>query len=113
MRTKLASLLAAAARGIGANPTAGAADLLVFVHGVLDAGLAAEEAAAEAAKAAAETAGQANGVRSIPLPSTLQIPVAQLMRVMACTTLFCAVLSVKACNSCCSCCRQGGGRGPE
>ena len=61
MRTKLAELLAAAARGIGANPTAGAADLLVFVHGVLHNGLAAEEAAAAAAQAAAEAAGQADG----------------------------------------------------
>ncbi len=41
------------------NPTVTTADLLVFVQGAMDSGLAAEEAARAAAAAAAEAAGQA------------------------------------------------------
>ena len=59
VRAKLVALLQAAARGIGANPTAAPADVLLFVHGVLETGMAAEEDAALRARAAAEAVGQA------------------------------------------------------
>ena len=61
VRTKLAGLLQAAARGISANPTATPADIILFVHGVLETGIAAEEKAAAQARAAAEAVGQATG----------------------------------------------------
>lgn len=53
---KLSSLLQHASRGIMANPTAQPQDLMVFVHGVLEGGLAQEEAAREAAEAVATAA---------------------------------------------------------
>ena len=53
---KLSSLLQHASRGILANPTAQHQDLMVFVHGVLEGGLAQEEAAQEAAEAEATAA---------------------------------------------------------
>ncbi len=46
-------------QGVAVNPTVTTADLLVFVHGAMDSGLAAEEAARAAAAAAVEAAGQA------------------------------------------------------
>ncbi|BDA46528.1 probable small subunit processome component 20 homolog [Coccomyxa sp. Obi] len=59
VRGKLQALLQAAIQGVAVNPTVTTADLLVFVHSAMDAGLAAEEAARAAATAAAEAAGQA------------------------------------------------------
>lgn len=53
---KLSSLLQHASRGIMANPTAQPQDLMVFVHGVLEGGLAQEEAAREAAESEATAA---------------------------------------------------------
>ena len=63
MRAKLVALLQAAARGVSANPTATPADVVLFVHGVLEAGVAAEEEAAAQAGAAAEAVGQAPGAQ--------------------------------------------------
>ncbi len=53
---KLSVLLQHASRGIHANATASPQDLMVFIHGVLDGGLAGEEAAREAAQAEATAA---------------------------------------------------------
>lgn len=58
---KLSSLLQHASRGILANPTAQPQDLMVFVHGVLEGGLAQQEAAQEAAEAEATAAVHAFG----------------------------------------------------
>ena len=44
MRVKLEALLSAAARGVAANPTASAQDVLVFVHSVLSTAVRAAEA---------------------------------------------------------------------
>ena len=60
VRAKLQALLQAAVQGIAVNPTVTTEDLFIFVHGAMDAGLAAEEAARAAAAAAAEAAGQAS-----------------------------------------------------
>lgn len=70
VRAKLQALLQAAIQGIAANPTVTAADLFVFAHGAMDAGLAAEEAARAAAAAAAEAAGQHGAGGALhPLPA--------------------------------------------
>ena len=53
---KLTVLLQHASRGIQANQTANAQDLMTFIHGVLEGGLAQEEAAREAAEAEATAA---------------------------------------------------------
>ncbi len=53
---KLSVLLQHASRGIHANATASPQDLMIFIHGVLDGGLAGEEAAREAAQAEATAA---------------------------------------------------------
>ncbi len=53
---KLSVLLQHAARGIHANATATPQDLMIFIHGVLEGGLAGEEAAREAAEAEATAA---------------------------------------------------------
>ena len=55
-RTKVVALLHHAGRGFAANPSAGPQDLMVFVHSVLEPGLAAEEAARQLAQAEATTA---------------------------------------------------------
>ena len=55
-RTKVVALLHHAGRGFAANPSAGPQDLMVFVHSVLEPGLAAEEAARQLAQADATTA---------------------------------------------------------
>ena len=62
---KLSSLLQHASRGILANPTAQPQDLMVFVHGVLEGGLAQEEAAREAAEAEATAAVRVLGKLAI------------------------------------------------
>ena len=56
VHNKLSRLLQHASRGILANPTAQPQDLMIFVHGVLEGGLAQEEAAREAAEAEATAA---------------------------------------------------------
>lgn len=53
---KLSVLLQHASQGFHANATASPQDLMVFIHGVLDGGLAGEEAAREAAQAEATAA---------------------------------------------------------
>ena len=53
---KLSVLLQHASRGIHANATASPHDLMIFIHGVLEGGLAGEEAAREAAEAEATAA---------------------------------------------------------
>ena len=53
---KLSVLLQHASRGIHANATASPQDLMIFIHGVLDGGLAGEETAREAAQAEATAA---------------------------------------------------------
>ena len=62
---KLSSLLQHASRGILANPTAQPQDLMIFVHGVLEGGLAQEEAAREAAEAEATAAIRMPGMPPI------------------------------------------------
>ena len=57
VRAKLQQLLQAAAQGVLANASVSPADLLIFVHGILEAGIAAEEAAQSAVQAAAEAPG--------------------------------------------------------
>lgn len=54
VRAKLQQLLQAAAQGVLANASVSPADLLIFVYGILEAGIAAEEAAQLALQAAAE-----------------------------------------------------------
>jgi hypothetical protein len=61
VRAKLGGLLHAAVSGLALNRTVTAEDLLVFVYGVLEDGLEAEEAAQRAARAAAEAAGHGQG----------------------------------------------------
>lgn len=63
---KLSSLLQHASRGILANPTAQPQDLMVFVHGVLEGGLAQQEAAQEAAEAEATAAVRGSGRSAHP-----------------------------------------------
>ena len=53
---QLANLLQHASRGISANPTATPQDVMVFIHGVLEGGLAQEEAARQLAEAEATAA---------------------------------------------------------
>lgn len=62
---KLSNLLQHASRGILGNPTAQPQDLMVFVHGVLEGGLAQEEAAREAAEAEATAAVRVPGKLAI------------------------------------------------
>lgn len=66
---KLASLLQHASRGILANPTAQPQDLMTFVHGILEGGLAQEEAAREAAEAEATAAIRVPGKRALASPA--------------------------------------------
>ena len=54
-RKQLESLLQHAVRGIAANPTATLEDLLVFVHGTLQHGLAQEARSVELSQAAASS----------------------------------------------------------
>lgn len=56
-RAKLQQLLQAAVQGVLANDSVSPSDLLIFIHGVLEAGVAAEEAAQAAAQAFAEAPG--------------------------------------------------------
>lgn len=58
---KLSVLLQHASRGIQANATASPQDLMIFIHGVLEGGLAGEEAAREAAEAEATAAVHTTG----------------------------------------------------
>ena len=60
VRAKLQQLLQAAVQGVLANDSVSPSDLLLFIHGVLEAGIAAEEAAQAAAQAAAEAPGSAS-----------------------------------------------------
>lgn len=60
VRAKLQQLLQAAVQGVLANDSVSPSDLLLFIHGVLEAGIAAEEAAQAAAQAAAEAPGGAS-----------------------------------------------------
>lgn len=53
---QLANLLQHASRGISANPTATPEHIMVFIHGVLEGGLAQEEAARKLAEAEATVA---------------------------------------------------------
>ena len=66
---KLSVLLQHASRGIHANATASPQDLMVFIHGVLDGGLAGEEAAREAAQAeataAVHTSSECGGISTV------------------------------------------------
>ena len=55
-RIKVVALLHHAGRGFAANPSAAPQDLMVFVHSLLEPGLAAEEAARQLAQAEATTA---------------------------------------------------------
>ena len=66
---KLSVLLQHASRGIHANATASPQDLMVFIHGVLDGGLAGEEAAREAAQAEATAAVHTSGECSYCAPA--------------------------------------------
>ena len=59
VRAKLHQLLQAAVQGVLANDSVSPSDLLLFIHGVLEAGIAAEEAAQTAVQAAAEAPGAA------------------------------------------------------
>ena len=58
VRAKLQQLLQAAVQGVLANNSVGPSDLLLFIHGVLEAGIAAEEAAQTAVLAAAQAPGE-------------------------------------------------------
>ena len=57
-RAKLQQLLQAAVQGVLANDSVSPSDLLIFIHGALEAGAAAEEAAQAATQAAAEAPGE-------------------------------------------------------
>ncbi|KAL0035339.1 hypothetical protein WJX77_001780 [Trebouxia sp. C0004] len=63
---KLSVLLQHASRGIHANATASPQDLMIFIHGVLDGGLAGEEAAREAAQAEAIAAVHTSSQDALP-----------------------------------------------
>ena len=63
--SKLTSLLQHASRGIQANSTADPQDLMTFIHGVLEGGLAQEEAAREAAQAEATAAVHVPGENDV------------------------------------------------
>ena len=56
-RAKLQQLLQAAVQGVLANDSVSPSDLLIFIHSVLEAGVAAEEGAQAAAQAFAEAPG--------------------------------------------------------
>lgn len=70
-------------QGVAVNPTVTTADLLVFVHGAMDSGLAAEEAARAAAAAAAEAAGQAPDNGAALIISVLSSPAEGISRTTA------------------------------
>ncbi len=57
VHAKLQQLLQAAVQGVLANDSVSPSDLLLFIHGILEAGIAAEEAAQAAVQAAAEAPG--------------------------------------------------------
>ncbi|KAL0018407.1 hypothetical protein WJX79_009395 [Trebouxia sp. C0005] len=63
---KLSVLLQHASRGIHANATASPQDLMIFIHGVLDGGLAGEETAREAAQAEATAAVHTSSQDALP-----------------------------------------------
>lgn len=86
---KLSSLLQHASRGILANPTAQPQDLMVFVHGVLEGGLAQQEAAREAAEAEATAAVRAPGKRLYTPRQQGGTPLCALDRGWRCTALCC------------------------
>ena len=67
VRQRLAALLAAAERGVLANPTVSPQDLLLFMHTTLSGVLAAEEAAAVAVAADAEAAVGGHGWSPVSL----------------------------------------------
>ena len=76
MRAKLQQLLQAAVQGVLANDSVSPSDLLVFIHGVLEAGIAAEEAAQTAVHADAEAPGDAlSMLHLMRLACSLQIKV--------------------------------------
>jgi len=69
VRAKLQQLLQAAVQGVLANDSVSPSDLLVFIHGVLEAGIGAEEAAQTAVHAEAEAPGDALSMLHLTHPT--------------------------------------------
>jgi len=71
VRAKLQQLLQAAVQGVLANDSVSPSDLLVFIHGVLEAGIGAEEAAQTAVHADAEAPGDSLSMLHLTHPACI------------------------------------------